>query len=148
MRLFLLIVGCLLAPTAAAAGALSYAVAAAPTPVYNNPQIAAHTEAPPTDRCGQVRELEFIAFAGTPFTIVAESVHQQQTVFEVISEAYRPPPGARLFVSAASLDRVAQPPPVRRPSEHRPSELLQRLRSAVGLPYVWGGESASGGYGW
>ena len=139
----LLLLSCLL-PVAAAAQPLPYAVANAPTPVYNSPQAAASSTPPPTDRCGQVRQLEWIAFTGTPFEVVAESVLNRQSVLEVTSPSYRSPPGVRLFVAASGLERRATLPPVRVPVPSTTERLLQRLRSAVGLSYVWGGNLRQG----
>lgn len=144
MKLLLVLVPCLLLPLAAAAQSLPYALAAEPTPVYNSPQAAASVTPPPADRCGQVRQLEFIAFAGTPFQIVAETAHNQQSVLEVTTPSYRPPPGVRLFVAASGLERHVSPPPLRTPAPLSAEELLQRLRSAVGLPYIWGGNLRQG----
>jgi len=144
MKLFLLCLCCLLLPLRAASHPLPYAVANVPIPVYNSPQPAASSRPPPADRCGQVRQLELIAFTGTPFTVVAEIILNQQTVLEVTSPSYRPPPGVRLFVAASGLERRASPPPLRTPALLSAKELLQRLRSAVGLPYVWGGNLRQG----
>lgn len=143
MKSLLLVLSCLL-PVAAVAQPLPYAVATAPTPVYNSPQSAASSAPPPTDRCGQVRQLEWIAFAGTTFTVVAETILNQQPVLEVTSPSYRPPPGVRLFVSANRLERSATLPPLPIQAPRSAEELLQRLRSAVGLPYVWGGNLHQG----
>jgi len=144
MKLLLLLLCCLLLPVAAVAHPLPYAVASAPTPVYNSPQAAASNTPPPTDRCGQVRQLEWIAFAGTPFTVVAETILNRQSVLEVTSPSYRPPPGVHLFVAASGLKRRASLPPLPTPAPLSAEELLQRLRSAIGLPYVWGGNLRQG----
>lgn len=143
MKSLLVVLSCLL-PVAAVAQPLPYAVATAPTPVYNSLQTAASSVLTPTDRCGQVRQLEFIAFAGTSFTVVAETMFNRQSVLEVSTPSYRPPPGVRLFVAAASLERHAEQPPLPSPPLPAAEELVGRLRSAVGLPYVWGGNLREG----
>ncbi len=143
MRRFLLILmACLVTPTWAAT--LPYAVADRPLPVYNRAEAAASGTAIRPDACGQVRQLEFIALTGTPFHIVREAQIGQQHLFEVTSDAYHPPDGVRLFVSPDGLTRRATPAPLRRPPMPQPTELLRRLRSAVGLPYVWGGNVRQG----
>lgn len=144
MKLLLLALSCLLAPLPAVAKPLPYAVATAPTPVYNSPQTAANSAPPPADRCGQVRQLEFIAFTGTPFAVVAETTHNQQSVLEVTTPSYRPPPGVRLFVAANNLERRAAHPPLPSPPPADTKEIVRCLRSAVGLPYIWGGNLRQG----
>jgi cell wall-associated NlpC family hydrolase len=144
MKRLLLILNCLVLPVAAIAQPLPYAVASVPTPVYNSPQAAASSAPPPTDHCGQVRQLEWIAFAGTPFTVVAEIILNRQSVLEVTSPSYRPPPSVRLFVAASGLEPRASLPPLPIPAPRSAEELLQLLRSAIGLPYVWGGNLRQG----
>ena len=128
----------------AGAEGLPNAVARAALPVYNSVEAATSGLPPKPDHCGQARELEFIALPGTPFRVVREIVSGQQLALEVTSEAYRPPDGVRLFISAAPVTRVPAPPS--RPAISLPDkiELLRMLRSAQGLPYVWGGNLRSG----
>lgn len=123
---------------------LPNAVARAALPVYNSVEAAASGLPSEPDHCGQVRELEFIALPGTPFRVVREIVSGQQLALEVTSEAYRPPDGVRLFIPGAPVTRVSAP--ATRPAISLPDqiELLRMLRSAQGLPYVWGGNLRSG----
>ena len=123
---------------------LPYATARAALPVYNSVDAAAADLPPKPDHCGQVRELEFVALPGTPFRVIREIVSGQQLALEVTTEAYHPPDGVRLFIPAAPVMRVpalATPPTITPPAQ---IELLRMLRSAQGLPYVWGGNLRSG----
>lgn len=128
----------------AGAEGLPYAIARTALPVYNSVEAATSGLPPKPDHCGQVRELEFIALPGTPFRVVREIVSRQQLTLEVTTEAYRPPDGVRLFIPGAPVTRVSAPAP--RPAITLPDqiELLRMLRSAQGLPYVWGGNLRSG----
>lgn len=137
----------LLAVTSVAAAAeqpANYATAKTALPVFNSPAAAGNAPPPKPDNCGQVRELEFIAMAGTPLRVVGESVQGGQHVLEVTTEAYRPPPGVRLYVHATGATRQHTPPPARQATLPLPKEILKRLRSAVGRPYVWGGNLRDG----
>lgn len=140
----IILLACLLPLTATADQPLPYAVADVPLPVYNSAGAAASGSPPKPDNCGQVRELEFIALPGTPFRIIRATGHGQQTALEVTSEAYHPAAGVRLFVHPTGLTRRTTPVPLRTTSAPRPHELLHNLRSAAGLPYVWGGNLRQG----
>lgn len=130
----------LFAGTALAASepAPGYAVARQAVPVYNS--IAAARTVPETDSCGQVRELEFIALPGTPFTVVRRT----QQVVEVTTPEYRTPDAVRLFVHQSFLEFRATAPPPRTVPFPEKSAVISALRSAVGLPYVWGGNLRQG----
>lgn len=125
-------------PAGASESALKYAVARQSAPVYHS--VAAARTAPEADNCGQVRELEFIALPGTPFTVVRRT----QQVVEVTTPEYRAPDAVRLFVHQSFLEfRAAEPPP-RTVALPEKSAVISALRSAVGLPYVWGGNLRHG----
>ncbi|MGB4598948.1 MAG: NlpC/P60 family protein [Trichlorobacter sp.] len=141
LLLFLLI---WLLPVAAFAAPPIYAVANQPLAVYNTAQSAASGLPRKADNCGQVRELEFVALPGTPFLILNSIGQGQQTALEVTTSAYHPPSGVRLFVHPGGLSQLAEPAPPRQTSPPRPQELIRRLRSAAGVPYVWGGNLRAG----
>ncbi|HEY4743896.1 MAG TPA: hypothetical protein VIH45_04505, partial [Desulfuromonadaceae bacterium] len=96
-RLFLLIVtawGC----WAGSAGAAAYGVARTPAPVLNTPAFGAvfggqDGRTLKTDRCGQVRELEFIALPGTVFRILAEVKGSPAAIYRVETDDYPAPAG-------------------------------------------------------
>lgn len=137
----------LLAMTSAATAAgqpRGYATVKEALPVFNSPAAAANPSLPKPDSCGQVRELEFIALPGTPLRLVGEFMQGGQQVLEVITDSYHPPPGVRLYVNPAGVSPAASPPPPRPAELPQPKEILKRLRSAVGSPYVWGGNLRDG----
>lgn len=125
-------------PAGASESARNYAVSRQAAPVYHS--AAAARNVPEPDRCGQVRELEFIALSGTPFTVV----RRMQQVVEVTTPEYRAPEGRRLFVNQSFLAFQATPPAVRNVPLPQASAVTTALRSAVGLPYVWGGNVRQG----
>lgn len=117
---------------------LPYAAARQAAPVYHSAAAARTT--PETDSCGQARELEFIALPGTPFTVV----RRMQQVVEVTTPDYRAPDSVRLFVNQSFLKFRTTPSPSRTVPHPEKSAVLAFLRSAVGLPYVWGGNLRQG----
>jgi hypothetical protein len=128
---------------AAAQEPARYAVAKSPIPVFNTPQAALPGTPLPPDRCGQVRQLEFIALPGTLFKII-ESRPDLPAIVHVTTEAYRPSAGTRLYIAT---DQLAQQTsrPVQQLTPFPEKELVvQKLRSALGLPYVWGGNLREG----
>lgn len=141
--LFFLFIACLL-PAAAFAAPQIYGVATQPLAVYNSPRAAASGHPLTPDNCGQVRELEFVALPGTPFVILSSIGQGQQAALEVTTSAYRPPTGRRLFVHPNGISQLTKPAPPRPISLPLPQELIRRLRSAAGVPYVWGGNLRGG----
>lgn len=131
---------CLAAPVLAADQEFRYAVARQPAPVYHNAISARPETKPSPDKCGQVRELEFIALPGTSFKIL----RQFRDVFEVTTSAYKTPEGVRLFVSASHLEPRVVEAPQRIVPPLGKEEILGKLLSAAGLPYVWGGNLRQG----
>lgn len=122
--------------------AAPYAVAVSATPVFSSRQAAAPGAVYRPDRCGQVRELEFIALPGTVFNIVNES--GDSGVLQVTTADYLPPAGTALFVAQETLE-LRPVEPARRPQVMpRADQVIAGLRSAVGLPYVWGGNWRDG----
>lgn len=144
MKLPTLSLLCLLLPFAVAAEMLPYAVTTTPLPVYNSRAAAANGSPPQPDQCGQVRQLEFIALPATLFRVVAETGTGRQTILEVTTDAYRTPAGIRLYIHDTGLTRHVAPAPSRKPPPPQPTEVLNRLLSARGLPYVWGGNLRQG----
>lgn len=128
--------------TAQASQTTGFAVATVLTPVFNSPAAAAGNFQPP-DHCGQNRQLEFIALPGTVFTIV-DGEPPRHTVLQVTTTAYQPPADTRLYLAADLVSST-----VTRPAEPslilpEPEQILQRLRSAAGTPYIWGGNRREG----
>lgn len=126
------------------AAAETYGVARYAAPVLNVPDFGAvfggrDGRTLKTDRCGQVRELEFIALPGTVFRILAEERHGSAIVYRVATEEYPTPAGGALFVDSRFLEPRGDDHGQRARRLPDRETILERLRGAVGSPYVWGG---------
>lgn len=120
-----------------------FAVADNPIPVFNNPKAAYSQATLRKDHCGQIRQLEFIAMPGTTFEVIATPAGAPG-VLQVRTNEYQAPPGTQLYVTADLLTLQSTAPPRRMPQLPEPSKIMQQLYSAVGLPYVWGGNLRGG----
>lgn len=136
-----------LVPLHAHAG--QYAVARTATPVLNSPAIAGlfgghDGRTLKSDRCGQVREMEFIALPGTVFRVLAEVRQEGATVFRVETDDYPVPPGGALYADSRFMELRDDPPvPPVRPLPERDA-IIAAMRSSAGSPYVWGGNVRQG----
>lgn len=126
-----------------------YGVARISTPVLNIPDFKAvfgglTGQTLKTDRCGQVRELEFIALPGSVFTILKKQRTGMSEIYQVETDEYVAPPNVRLYVDGRFLnaDRVAPTP--RRPARPPRDKIVSALRASAGNPYVWGGNVPGG----
>ena len=134
---------------AIAADAASYGVARSAAPVLNTPAFSsifggADGKTLKTDRCGQVRELEFIALPGTVFSIRAEIRDGATTVLRVETEDYPMPDGTSLYVDSRLVElREEKPAPRTRQLPALP-DIVATLKASLGRPYVWGGNVAGG----
>lgn len=126
-----------------------YGVVTHSSPVLNTPQFALvfggkDGVSLKTDRCGQVRELEFIALPGTVFRILEKQKLGASTVFRVETDEYPAVPGGGLYLDSRFLiiqDEV--PPPRKRVLPSRES-IIAALKKGIGSPYVWGGNLQNG----
>lgn len=131
------------------AEAAEYAVTRTSTPVLNTPDFTAVFGGSSghdlkTDRCGQVRELEFIALPGSLFKILKKQHSGTADIYQVETDEYTAPPNVRLFVDGRFLKPAATAPAPRVPSLPQREEIVSALRAAVGSSYVWGGNILSG----
>lgn len=133
---------CLWCGAALAAQPPFFAVALSPAPVFNNPLAAAGMLGPP-DHCGQHRQLEFIALPGTVFTVIYGEPTNHDVV-QVTTTAYHPAATVRLYVAAQQLRFSSSRPDEGRREMPEPEQIFQRLRSAAGRPYIWGGNLRDG----
>ncbi|MCE1225689.1 MAG: C40 family peptidase [Geobacteraceae bacterium] len=141
---FLILLCRLIVPLQIAAAELpGFAVASKPIPVFNSPKAASSQATLHKDHCGQVRQLEFIALPGTAFEVMAAPAGIPG-VLQVRTNDYQAPAGTRLYVAAELLSLQPAEPSGRKPQLPAPSIIIQQLRSAVGLPYVWGGNLRGG----
>ena len=140
----LLLFCCCIGPLQTMAADLpGFAVAGKPTPVFSTAQSAVPQAKQHKDRCGQVRQLEFIALPGTVFEVVAAPAGIP-AVLQVRTNDYQAPSGTRLYVAAELLAPQSGTPPERKPQLPEAAKIMQQLHSAVGLPYIWGGNLRNG----
>jgi hypothetical protein len=131
------------------ADAASYGIARTPVPVLNSASFTrvfggADGTTLATDRCGQVRELEFIALPGTAFAIRGESRDGAATLFRVETDDYPMPEGAKLYVDSRFIE-LRDVKPVSRVRKLPPAtEILAALKGSIGSPYGWGGNLQEG----
>lgn len=144
-KLLILIVAMLPVLLAAAQQTPRYALATSPTPVLNTPAFAkVFSGAQKLDPCKGVRPIEFVALAGTLFTIEGEQVKDGVTVYRVTTNDYPYRSSSGYFVDARFL-KVVEGTPVERPRVLPELALVQqRLLAALGKPYVWGGNVKDG----
>jgi len=131
------------------ADASEYGVARIPTPVLNSPDFkavfgGASGRALKVDRCGQVRELEFIALPGSVFSILKKHGSGAADIYQVETDEYAAPPNVRLYVDGRFLHLQHATPPPRRPSLPPREEIVSALWASVGNTYVWGGNVPGG----
>ena len=150
LPLFTFIISLLLAATCAAhPHTPRYAVSVFPTPVLNTSDFAAvfggrDGKTLHLDRCGQIREMEFVALPGTPFHI-EESLHHGNTdIYRVTTDDYPYPTTKGYFIDSRFV-RTTDAPPSPRPRLLPPREkVIGNLLAARGSRYVWGGNCRAG----
>jgi len=131
------------------AHAASFGVARSAAPVLNVPTFSAvfgggDGQTLKTDRCGQVRELEYIALPGTVFTIHEKHRNGTATIFRVETDEYPAPAKKALYVDSRFVDLFESRPPQRIRRLPSRQEITDSLQGAVGQPYVWGGNLQGG----
>lgn len=147
---FLLITSLVLATSCRAGdGPSRFAVALSPTPVLNTPDFAAvfggrDGKTLHTDKCGQIRAMEFVALPETAFRIEAAIPAGDHAIYRVSTADYPYPSASGYFVDSRFVKETASEPPPR-PRRLPPREtIIARLRSATGTRYVWGGNVRRG----
>jgi cell wall-associated NlpC family hydrolase len=134
---------------AAPALAVDYVVASASVPVLNTAAVNAvfggrDGRTLKVDRCGQVRELEFVALPGTLFRVLGTVQSGRSKVYRVDTDEYPHPGNVSLYLDSRFVKPVAPGTPPRArvlPSRH---VIVAELRRSVGAPYVWGGNLREG----
>lgn len=129
--------------------AAEYGVARSFTPVLNTPGFkevfgGGSGQDLKADRCGQVRELEYIAPPGTVFRILEQRRSGTAPIYRVETDEYVPPPDVPLYVDGRFLKLEDDMPPPRRASLPPRELIVSELRSSAGTPYVWGGNVPEG----
>ena len=133
----------------ATCGAASYGVARSATPVLNIPAFSdifggADGRSLKTDRCGQVRQLEFIALPGTVFRLLGKVPGSANTVYRVETDDYPAPDGISLYVDSRFIELRDERPPARIRTLPTRERIIAALKEAIGNPYVWGGNVPEG----
>ena len=131
------------------AEATEYALVRTSAPVLNTPDFkavfgGASGQVLKTDRCGQVRDLEYIALPGSVFTILKKQHVGTADIYEVETDDYAAPPNTRLFVDSRFLKLEHTAPAPRRPSLPTHEEIISTLKASAGSGYVWGGNVPGG----
>ncbi|MBP1626038.1 MAG: hypothetical protein H6Q00_513 [Holophagaceae bacterium] len=121
------------------AGVPPFAVAEQALPVFSTE--AAASQGTP---CDQIRALEFVALPGTAFRVLRAAGDRHTGPLEVSTCDYPTPRGVRLYVSRSGLQARPAPPPPRPRTFPGRDAVLESLRSALGTPYVWGGNLRGG----
>ena len=129
--------------------AADYAVARISTPVLNTADFKAvfggvGGKDLKTDRCGQVRELEFIALPGSVFKILKKHRSGDTDICLVETDEYIAPPNVRLYVDGRFLAQTHDVPLPRSPIKPPREQILSALRFSAGSSYVWGGNVMAG----
>ncbi len=134
---------------AVSAEAALYGLARRAAPVLNTPEFSsvfggADGKTLRTDRCGQVRELEFIALPGTVFEILGTIRDGENSVFRVETTDYPVPSGSMLYLDSRFVELHRERPPPRPGVLPPRAVILTSLKAAIGIPYVWGGNLQGG----
>lgn len=129
--------------------ASEYGVVQSAAPVLNTPDFKAvfggvSGQTLKTDRCGQVRELEYIALPGSVFTILKKIRYGMTDVYQVEGDEYPAPPRTRLYIDGRFMRLEGVAPSSRRPSLPPRDKVVAALRASLGNPYVWGGNVPGG----
>jgi len=128
---------------------VNFGVARQNTPVLNSADFAGvfggkDGRVLKSDRCGQVRELEFIALPGTVFKVLEEQKRGPAKICRVETDEYHAPPGARLYVDCGSLKPWNDAPPPRAKTLPARERVIANLKNSLGSSYVWGGNVRGG----
>jgi hypothetical protein len=129
--------------------AAEYGVARIPAPVLNKPDFKAVFGGSSgmqlkVDRCGQVRELEYIALPGTVFKILKKQRIGAEEVFQVETDEYPVAVNRPLYVGSRFVALEQAPPESRKRMLPSAEKIVTALREATGSHYVWGGNIKSG----
>jgi len=129
--------------------AASYGVARSAAPVLNTPAFSdifggADGRSLKTDRCGQVRQLEFIALPGTVFRLREKIPGSAATVYRVETDDYPTTDNIPLYVDGRFIELRDDEPPARARALPSGERIIAALRAGIGSPYVWGGNVQGG----
>ena len=149
MKKFFLLISILTICWTTSSAAAQYAVARSAAPVLNSPDFSAIFGGPDgntlkTDRCGQVRELEYIALPGTSFKLLREIRNNNSRIYQVETSDYPTPADGKLYVDSRFIELHDSQPSARTRKLPERQQIISDLRGASGSPYVWGGNVQQG----
>jgi len=126
-----------------------YAIAILPTPVFNTPDIAGqfggqNGNALPTDKCGQLRAVEYVALPATPFRIEGTIRKGTSVVYRVTTNDYPYPTTSGYFIDSRFVRTTDAKRPGRPRNLPAKSAIISDLLAAQGSAYVWGGNIRGG----
>lgn len=147
--LFILFLTILMPADASYCSPATFGVARQNAPVLNSADFAGvfggkDGRALKSDRCGQVRELEFIALPGTVFRILEEQKLGKSTIYRVETDEYPAPAGIRLYLDSRFLELRSNAPEPRRRILPAREQVVETLKNSLGSGYVWGGNVQGG----
>ncbi len=124
--------------------AARYGLARTAVPVLNAPAVSAvfggrDGRTLKSDRCGQVREVEFIALPGTVFRLLGEIRRGKHHVYQVETDDYPTPENGALYVDSRFIEPSELQPPARPRERPEREAVISALKGSIGTPYVWGG---------
>lgn len=120
-------------------------VAVSYAPVLNTPDFAGSFSGNvKLDPCQGVRPIEFVAMPGTLFSVEAELEKNGVKVLRVASNDYPYPSKTGLYVDARFVEPATGAAREREPRLPGLAQIQERLLSALGRPYVWGGNVKDG----
>ncbi len=149
MKRFLLLIAAGIVCWTVPSQAARYGVARTAAPVLNSPAFDSvfgghDNRTLKVDRCGQVREMEFIALPGTSFKLLGEIRVKGATIFRVETDDYPAPAGKALYMDSRFVDQRDEKPPPRTRILPSKDEIIASMKAAIGSPYVWGGNVREG----
>ena len=126
----------------------SYAVANEFTPVLNSPDFnsvfgGTNGNRVALDNRGLIREMEFIAFPNTVFSIVNSIDMSDHFIYEVTTEDY-PYTSSQLYIDSRFVTLTDTKPAERTKKLPSKEEILANMGSLEGYPYMWGGNYGDG----
>ncbi len=126
-----------------------YATAVLPTPVFHTPDIAAlfgglDGKSLRLDNCGQIREVEFIAYPGTVFRIEAVLVKGGSSVYRVSTDDYPYPTDKGYFIDSRFVKTSDTRPSARLSLLPSRNTVIDNLLAARDSRYIWGGNFHKG----
>ena len=96
-----------------------------------------------TDAKGHIRELEFVAYPNTVFTILKEWVKGDHSIYQVETEEYTDAPKG-LFIDSRFIKLESDKPESRKKPKFSKEDIIANLKALEGYPYRWGGNVSDG----